>query len=402
MRPILVMPPAPHCTEDAVWHCVRGGSDQVIHSTEAPPADPHHDTVLIVPGAALSWLQVSLPPGLLTRTGAPRNAAKLRAVLEGLLEDQVLDEPAQLHFALQQVADTAGPQWVAICANAWLEDVLRTLAQAGHRVVRIVPEWAPDTASPTAQAVWLVTTGSGAELVWCDASGVHRRLAPAEHLGNAPPPSGWPSEATMFAEPGCARLAEEWLHTPEVTVTQQAQRMLACLDHDWNLAQGAFATRNPWMQRLKETTQHLWTVPAWRPARWALGLLLVVQLAGLNMHAWQARNALAAQRVAIDNIYLATFPGNPVVVDAPLQMQRGVDALVQRSGQAQARDMERMLEAWGAAAADASPTSVDFAAGELRLGGVTQDQQALQSITQALRTAGYRLQANGDTVVITP
>jgi len=38
---------------------------------------------------------------LLGRNGQARNQAKLRAVLEGLLEDQLLDEPAQLHLAVQ-------------------------------------------------------------------------------------------------------------------------------------------------------------------------------------------------------------------------------------------------------------------------------------------------------------
>ena len=52
------------------------------------------EVVAVVPAAMLSWHRVELPKG--TTAASPR----LRAVLEGLLEDQLLDEPETLHFAL--------------------------------------------------------------------------------------------------------------------------------------------------------------------------------------------------------------------------------------------------------------------------------------------------------------
>src|SRR4051812_42786250 len=60
-----------------------------------PPAGAGSEVVAIAPAAALSWHRVELPKG----TG-PRSP-RLRAVLEGLLEDRLLDEPDQLHFALE-------------------------------------------------------------------------------------------------------------------------------------------------------------------------------------------------------------------------------------------------------------------------------------------------------------
>ena len=53
------------------------------------------EIVAVVPARALSWQQVTLPQG------ATAQASRLRAVLEGLLEEHLLDDPAQLHFALQ-------------------------------------------------------------------------------------------------------------------------------------------------------------------------------------------------------------------------------------------------------------------------------------------------------------
>lgn len=52
------------------------------------------EVVAVVPAAKLSWHRVVLPKG--STAASPR----LRSVLEGLLEDQLLDEPEALHFAL--------------------------------------------------------------------------------------------------------------------------------------------------------------------------------------------------------------------------------------------------------------------------------------------------------------
>ena len=51
-------------------------------------------------------------------------------MLEGLLEDQLLDEPEALHFALQPQARGGGPLWVATCDRAWLRAALQVLESA--------------------------------------------------------------------------------------------------------------------------------------------------------------------------------------------------------------------------------------------------------------------------------
>ena len=66
----------------------------VTHSGHAAPADlpvSGGEIVAIIPWQRLSWHAVTLPP----QTGN-----RLMAVLHGLLEDQLLDDPAQLHLAV--------------------------------------------------------------------------------------------------------------------------------------------------------------------------------------------------------------------------------------------------------------------------------------------------------------
>lgn len=401
MRPHLVMPPPPHAPDGALWECVRSEAPHLSQvSTGVPLGVDRADTIVVVPAAALSWHQTSLPPGLLASNGQPRNEAKLRAVLEGLLEDQLLDDPAHLHFALQGHARTEGTLWVAACLRSWLKDVLQALKDAGHHVSRIVPEWAPAVGEEAPSALWLTGEADAAQLVWTDRSGVHRRTGSANRshlLGMAP---GWPIDRRVMAEPACAALAESWLQR-EASVQHRAQRLQQCADTEWNLAQAEFASRNTWMRRTADATSVLWRAPAWRPARWAIAALCGIQLLGLNAQAWQARQALTAQRGAIQAVLLSTFPNTPVVIDAPLQMQRAVDALGQASGQAQAHDLERLLELVGTLVPPAQlPSTVEFGAGELRMSPWTADTGSTQRLHDGLQARALRSHLDGNTLVV--
>jgi len=56
--------------------------------------------VALVPHQALSWHLVTLPPGV-HGGGGTRAQTRLRAVLDGLLEERLLDDSSQLHLALE-------------------------------------------------------------------------------------------------------------------------------------------------------------------------------------------------------------------------------------------------------------------------------------------------------------
>lgn len=416
MRLHLVMPPAPHATADAAgqagmgadagaaWDSVLGDQPQHCQRSSQlpPPAGSGTHTVLLIPAAALSWHRVALPPGLLGRNGQARNPARLRAALEGLLEDQLLDEPARLHFALAPDAASPGPLWIAACDKAWLQHTVQALTHAGHAIERIVPEWAP-LPEGAASALWFTGEAEASTVVWADARGVHTR--PVPH-GQTQAPAGLPTDARLWAESGCAARAEQLLHR-EAEVHPRGQRLLDAANSPWNLAQGELADRNATGRKLLDAVRATWESPAWRPARWALAVLCGVQLLGLNAQAWQAREALATQRAALQSVLLSTFPATTVVVDAPRQMERSVAALGQSSGQLQHRDLERILESLGALApADYAPAAIEFIAGELRMTPVPDAGGALppapESLLTGLQARGYRLRQDGPSWVISP
>src|SRR6478609_8469759 len=120
----------------AIWS--SDGQKLRAQGSASPALLPSSDELTLgVPAAALSWHQVTLPQGSLS------GSVRLRSVLNGLLEDRLLDDPEQLHFALEPDARVGVPVWVAACNRLWLRGVVQALEGAGRRVTRIVPEFAP-------------------------------------------------------------------------------------------------------------------------------------------------------------------------------------------------------------------------------------------------------------------
>ena len=354
------------------------------------------EVVALVAANKLSWHRVQLPKGSLGRrflgdAGAPR----LRAVLEGLLEDQLLDETAQLHFAIEPKPDADAPVWVAVCDRAWLRGALQALEQAGRPVSRIVPEFAPDSLG---NELYVMGEPEQASLVFASADGV--ALWPLSKASVAL--LKWPEQQAIVAEPAVAALAEQ-LFGRSVTLQQSGQRRLLALRSAWDLAQFEMANSSAARKRkrLSESLGSLLKAPRWRAARYAMLALLLVNLAGLNAWAWREQAALKTQRAAVDEILTRTFPQVRVVVDPVVQMSKEVALLQQSSGAASARDMEVMMGAFAALApANTTPTALEFTAGELRLKGLKLKPEDVSAIAFKLKPQAYAASVEGDSVLI--
>ncbi len=358
--------------------------------------------VAIVPGALLAWHRVTWPRGLAA------HSPRLRAALEGLLEEQVLDEPEALHFALEPDARAGEDAWVAVCDRAWLRACVQALEAAGRPPTRIVPEFAPEgplavhavgppaTAAPQAHGddapepgAWLVAHGSQGVLTVPMASGAADVLPPLQE------------DTLCFAEPALAERAQHLLQHP-VQLEPAAQRWLQSAQSRWDLAQFDFA-RTGRARALKQLTTALGPLlraPRWRPIRWAGVLLLAVHLVGLNAWAWRERATLAAKREAVRATLLQVFPQVKVVVDAPVQMAREVTALRQATGAPSPRDLDALLGALAQVAAGRSVTGLDYTSGELIARGLGWTPADLATALPALRSQGITARLQGDAVVL--
>lgn len=363
------------------------------------------EIVAVVPASQLSWHRLELPRGTLDRSFFQEgNGSRLRSVLQGLLEERVLDEPQQLHFALQPQARAGTPIWVAACDKAWLGAWLLALEQAAHPVTRIVPEMEPTSGEPgDATALHATGTPDAAHCIWSSPQGV--TVLPLTATGVALVTDALHGEPLpqVVAEPGVAELAEQ-LFKGRVTLQTGPQRAIEAAQSGWDLAQfdllrtGRARTR----KRLSALATTLLRSPRWKPARWAALALVLMNLAGLQAWAWKEQSALAAKRATIREILTSTFPEVRVVVDAPLQMTRSLADLQRQSGAASSADMETMLQAFQSVAPEsAAPTAIEFVAGELRLKVPDASAASAASLSAKLQVHGYSARADGDRLVLT-
>jgi general secretion pathway protein L len=347
------------------------------------------EVVALVPAQALAWYRVVVPKGI--APGTPR----LRSALEGVLEEQLLDDTDAVHLALQPGARAGETVWVAICDRAWLRHALQLLEAAGRPVSRIVPEFAPEGAPA------LVVLGDAEQptVVATSEDGVLVLPLAAATLPLLPQ---LPEDAPRLAEPAVAAIGEQLLQH-KLGLQQAPQRWVESARTRWDLAQFDFASSSRTRALKKLSTgwgEVLHTTP-WRPVRWAAVLLLAVNLVGLNAWAWKERASLQAKRDTVRTTLTDTFPKVRLVVDAPAQMEREVGALRQQTGMASPRDLDALLGAVAAALPPGrTPTAMDYGGGELRLKGLGLSTDEVRGLASHLKTLGYTAAAEGDTLVI--
>lgn len=401
---LLTLPPGPPGSYE--FATSTDGQTLAEHGSAAPallpPVGRGGEVVAMVPAAQLSWHRISLPRGI--GPSSPR----LRATLAGMLEDQLLDDADQLHFALDPDASAGSAAWVAVCDKGWLSSHLRALDAVQRPVSRIVPELRPRTGDlrmiitgePERAHVLMsgdVVPGGAQTLPLTPGTLALLNTAEAQATEGGTRP-----KIELMAEPAVAEMAEQILNR-RVTIHQPAKRVLAASRSSWDLAQ--FDLARTGTARAAKRVGAFWRdflhAPLWRPARWGVVFLLLANLAGLNLWAWRSQQDLTARRGQISGTLTESFPHVRSVVDAPIQMRREVTALRQTTGAASAGDLEPMLSAIATVLpAEPLPSAIEFTAGELRVKGVQITASMLGDANERLRTLGYQLQTEGDSAVL--
>lgn len=373
-------------------------SPKSTQTLPTPDRGEQADVVVLAPALMLSWHSVELPDGI--GSGSPR----LRAVLEGLLDERLLNDTAELHLALAPVplseAAASRRVWVCVCDASWLAGHLKALESLGIGVARVVPEFSPhdgplQLSVVSAAAPQIVATGEGVR-------GVARLPLNRAALGWVTAGGATPAPVIQ-AEPALAEAVRQALGCEVVEQPAHQRWRQAVQASSWNLAQwGLASTRQTRLfKRLSRTAVQWLTAPQWRLARWGVSAFLLVNLAGLNLLALQKQAAIKAQRTALNNLLLQTFAKVPVVVDAPLQMEREMAALRQTSGVASAQDIESILALFGQFAPSGTiPDGIDYANRTARVKGLRLDSQKTADLLAQLRGHGYNARVQDDTIVV--
>ena len=361
------------------------------------------EVVAVIPAEALSWHRLALPERVLRSILSGRmESARVRSVLTGALEEHLLDEAQQLHFAVFAAtpvdADDSANAWVTTCDRNWLQAHAQALEAAAYPLARIVAQCVPE--AEAGARVLLSGDEEQAQMLLCTRQGVAMLPLQAASVELA----RQHSPLLVLAEPSAMGLAEKHFGTGVIAQTM-AQQCLQAAQSPWNLAQLELSASpgGRLIKRLQNAWQQLSRGAQWRPVRWGLLALALVQVLALNAQAWQKNAQLAARRAAMGALLQQTFPDVKLVVDAPLQMQRAVDDLASSRGLGKQADAGRMLSALAAVAPkELGLNAIDLSGQQLRLRGKGVDAALAQTLQAALATQGLRLRFQDGQLIMEP
>ncbi|HKQ29783.1 MAG TPA: type II secretion system protein GspL [Burkholderiales bacterium] len=325
---------------------------------------------------------------LLTRTTLPTTSrAKVAQALPFALEEQLLDDPENLHFAWRRNDD--GVLAVAVTAKEHLQTWLAGLSRAGVKPSALCPATLIVPWSPSCWSAALV----GDELIV--------RTGPTEGF-TAPmsidePPallgaalkerqeSGHAPEYLIVFQPPSSFSADTWSTALGVPVRVEAASFWDVAGDSapaLNLLQGEFAPAG-------EMGRHL---RPWLPAAVMLALWLIGTIAFDVAEWWKLHRRYEANMAEMTTILTQVFPEIKTVLDPYQQMQRGMDGLMARGGTRQS-DMLVLLGRVGGASqgqARLRLRGLQYSDRSLTLDVTLPDAPALEQVRQSLQSSGLQ------------
>ena len=359
-------------------------------------------TILVAPAQALSWHQIAIPKV---------SQSQMRAVLDGLLEEQLLDDTSLTAIALSpksQIGKEGIKTWIATCNKAWLSESIAKFETAGQRVVQVVPAFEPEKSESESYA-FITGTTEEAFLTTVSVKGVLTfPMSSHTQTQSSNLSSGLkqhiPNDAIVFSEPAVAEIAENILER-SIQIRQISVGLLDSADTEWELAQfdQKLSGDGDGIKRIRRTWQAFWQSMAWRPARWGLIGLLLANVIGLNAWAWHQKNSLETKKTLIANQLTQIFPQVKVVVDPLLQMNKEMASLRQITGSVSAQNFETVLSAFSLhTGTNSPPTTIEFMTNKTTFTGLNLTDAEFAQAQLKMKANGYTLTRDGNRIAVAP
>jgi general secretion pathway protein L len=288
--------------------------------------------MLLLAAADVTMLHVKTPP---------LSAARLKAALPSLVEEQVLGDPAECVLSVAPAQSADGMRSVAVVQRSYLEALVRSMLALGARSVAALPA---QLCLPLLPGHVSAAIGHS-EIVLRD--GLYHGLG----LAMASTPET--ALQTVRALAGDAPLT---LYVP-ATELGEYQALAAEAGPAITLEVDGWAH---WIAGSKTTTLDL--VPAlgaagaratdWQRWRWPLRLALlalVVNLAGLNIQWLRMQREADATRLAMLQTFKAAYPKETVIQDPVAQMRMNIARARAGSGQVGPDEFTYLAAAFGEA-----------------------------------------------------
>jgi general secretion pathway protein L len=300
----------PAADQQLAWRPLHDGAARIGCAADlaADPTVHEADLVLVVPAQKVLLHSVAF---------AAHERRLLRQTVPYSLEEELIDDVGEQHFALGAVEGEAVP--VAVVQRQWLSEWLARCSAAGLDIKRALPEqlllpWRPGCWTLLAQAEqWLVRLGPyrgfalepasaalALQLLLDDAAELPERLLVS---------TAEPLEQLLPQLPELLRGIVEPLENADPVLPAVGEPAL-------DLLQGAFARTLPWRRWWRE----------WRRPAIALGIALAVQWGVMLVQHFQLQKRNVALRQQIEQIYRGVEPRG-VVTEPERQLRRKVEAL---------------------------------------------------------------------------
>jgi general secretion pathway protein L len=348
--------------------------------------------VVVLADTDVSWQRLTIPKAPPTR---------LRAAIAGALEEHLLEDAENLHFALAPHTTAGQAGWVAVLDKAWLKAELSALDKAGIAVERAVPgAWPEDTPLGHFGAPFGDDAAAPMQLTWSDAKGVVC-LGVHGALARQMLPQWTAQPARWTAHPAVAAPAERWLGG-SVLVLPDEQRSLQAMRSLWNLLQFDIAPKHRGTVALRDAMRR-WKSASWRPVRWGLAALVALQVVGLNLWAWHQQRQIAGKGEAMVQLLKASHPQVRTVLDAPAQMRRETELLRAAAGKSGDSDLETLLGVAASAWPEGQPPlqTLKFENGRLSFVTTGWNETQVSQFRAQLGGADWTVTQDGSTLTLT-
>lgn len=322
------------------------------------------DVVLLVAAGDVTLLRVKVPP---------LSAARLKAALPNLVEDQLMSDPEDSVVVAGDTRD--GLRTVAVVQRTWLELLSKTLHALGARSVTALPAQLCLPHQPDAVTAAVAEHGTDID--------VTVRLAEQAGIGLAivadqPESAAFEVIQSLNAVVPQAPIAlyvpatrirdyQESLH-----IAPELESRITLHEDDWKRwAGGAGKVSIDLMSGLGAAAGPKLD---WRPWRRPLALaaaVLLVNAIGLNVDWMRMKREAEVLRAGMTQSYRAAFPKDTVVVDPLAQARQKMAAAQRESGQIAPDDFLALTAALGQAWSSLGSGPAPIAGMEYRNGSLT-------------------------------
>ncbi len=299
-----------------------------------------YTVVLLIAASDVTLLRVEVPP---------LPAHRLHLVLPALVEDRLIGDAADCVMVAGK--ERAGKRAVAVVQREWLLAWTRQLRESGVHRIRALPVQLCLPLQADHLATALMVHGDAAELVirYGADEGIGLPMTDADEMT-------LPDQVLQLLSTMAGERVTDLFLPPDVVGEYQSAlasghhsvKLGALHELTWpSLIDAASDAEPDLMSGISKPESVGIEWQRWRwPLRLAL-LLVVVNIAALQIESWRLQSEVAGLKGAMTELYRRSFPNETAVLDPVAQMQRKIAASRQRAGETAPSDFLALAAAFG-------------------------------------------------------